>query len=142
MADIPGRSAGDRDRVTHRLRVDPTRSMKAVTAEIDALLADLEESSRHSGALLATELIAQVVGRAPGASGEPVGLTIEVREDAIRLEAAGPVAPSVEEIADRNGDPPDPLADWGRYIIDRFADRWGIGGGAQREIWAEIEVPT
>jgi hypothetical protein len=45
--------------VTHHLRVDPSRSMKAIVGEVEALLGGLEESSRRSGALLASELIAQ-----------------------------------------------------------------------------------
>ena len=43
--------------VTHRLRIDPSRSMKAITGEVETLLGDLEEGRRRSGALLASELI-------------------------------------------------------------------------------------
>ncbi len=139
----PVSANGNRDQgVTHRLRVAPSRSMKATTGEVEALLDGLEESSRRSCGLLASELIAQVTGQAPGFDGEPIGLTVQLREDAVRLEARGPVAPSVQATADHDVVPTDPFADWGRFIIDRLADRWGVGDGARPNIWAEIEVPA
>ena len=128
--------------VTYRLRVDPSRSMKAITGEVEALLGDLGESSRRSGALLASELIAQVIGREPAWGGDPVGLTIELRDDAVRLEAMGPVVPLVHASNGVDGAPDEELADWGRYLMDRLADRWGVDGGPRRDIWAEIEVPS
>ena len=121
----------------HDLRVDPRRSMKAVTNEVEALLGGLEETSRRSTALMASELIAQVVGRDPGWHGEAVGLTVQLREDVVRMEASGPVAPSARAGSDP-GSAADPLADWGRFILDRLADRWGVRGDAQRAIWAEV----
>jgi hypothetical protein len=128
--------------VTHRLRVAPSRSMRAITGEVEALLDGMEEGPRRGCGLLASELIAQVTGGAPGSNGETVGLTVRLREDAVRLEARGPVAPSVQATADHDAVPTDPFADWGRFIIDRLADRWGVGDGARPNIWAEIEVPA
>ena len=60
---------------------------------------------------------------------------LAVSETAI-LEATGHSPPPING----NGDSAEPLADWGRYILDRLADRWGIRGGPQRDIWAEVEV--
>jgi hypothetical protein len=127
---------------THNLCVDPGRSMKAITDEVEALLDGLDETSRRSSALMASELIAQVIGRAPGSHSEPVGLTLQLREDVVRMEATGPVAPSAGESSDPDSAPADPLADWGRFILDRFADRWGVGGDARRALWAEIKRPA
>ena len=126
----------------HRLRIDPRRSMKAITGEVEALLEGFDEASRSAGALMASELIAQVVGRDPGWLNESVGLTVQLREDVVRMEATGPVAPSVGERSDPDSAPGDPLADWGRFILDRLADRWGVGGDARRALWAEIERPA
>jgi len=116
--------------------------MKAITSEVEALLDGLEEGPRHSGALLASELIAQLVGPAARWNSQPVGLTIQVREDAIRLEATGPVAPLIEASADHDVVTDVPFANWGAFEIDRLADRWGRGGGSRRNIWAEIEAPA
>jgi hypothetical protein len=120
--------------VTHRVRVQPPRSMKAISGDVEALLGGLDEDARRSGGLLATELVAQVVGRAPGSPTGPVGLSVQLRGDAVRLEATGPIAPSIGN----DSVPVDPFANWGWFILDRLSDRWGMGGGARRDIWAEI----
>lgn len=120
--------------VTHHVRVDPTRSMKSVTGDVQALLEEYGDEPQRSCALLATELIAQIVGREQGWEGGSVELTIQLRPKAIRLEASGPTAPP-----DQNG-AGEPLAEWGQFLLDRLADRWGIRGGPRREIWAEVEV--
>jgi hypothetical protein len=119
----------------HELRIDPRRSMKAISHEVEELLKGLDESSRRCGALIASELMAQVVGRRPGWQSEPVGLTVQLRKDVVRMEATGPVTPSIG--ADQGS--PNPLADWGRFILDRLADRWGVSGDSRRALWAEIK---
>lgn len=120
--------------VTHHVRVDPTRSMKSVTGDVQALLEEYGDEPRRSCALLASELIAQIVGRQQSWEGGSVDLTIRLREHAIKLEATGP--PST---ADHNGSA-EPLAEWGQFLLDRLADRWGVRGGPRRGIWAEIEI--
>ena len=125
--------------VPHHVRVGPPRSMRAISADVEELLDGLDEDSRQRAALLAGELLAQVNGREPGSDGEPIGLTIELREDAVRLEAFGSVAPSVRATADQDTVSGDPLADWGRFILDRQADRWGVRC-ERATIWAELEV--
>lgn len=125
----------------HDLRVDPRRSMKAITDEVEGLLGGVEETSRRSSALMASELIAQVVGRDPGSHSEPVALTVQLQGNVVRIEATGSVSPSVGARSDP-ASAPDPLADWGRFILDRLADRWGVGGDAQQALWAEIRRPT
>jgi hypothetical protein len=143
MSDFtsPGVMNGD-GAVTHRLRVDPSRSMKAVTAEISELLDDMEEDQRRSSALLASELIAQVVGPAPDWNEQPIGLTIQLGRERVRLEACGPVIPELEATAHDDVVADDPVADWGPYLIDKLADRWGLAGGSERTIWAEIATPA
>lgn len=125
----------------HRLRVHPSRSMRTVTAEIDALLGAPRRAEAPGGALLASELIAQVVGCDPRFRNDVVDLTIELREDAVRMEASGPAAFSARAASDA-GAPTDALADWGPFILDRLADRWGVREGARPAIWAEIDRPA
>lgn len=121
--------------VTHHVRVDPARSMKSVTGDVQALLEEYGDEPQRSCALLASELIAQIVGREQTWDGGSVDLTIQLREHAIRLEATGPAS----SVTDRNG-PGEDLAEWGQFLLDRLADRWGIRGGDRRAIWAEVEV--
>jgi hypothetical protein len=127
--------------VTHRLRVDPSRTMRSVTGEVAKLLDGMEEEPRRSGALLATELIAQVAGSSPDWNHQPIGLTIEQRGDVVRFEAAGPVSPAIGTSAGDDVAAADPVAAWGPFVMDRLADRWGLGVGPQRSIWAEISTP-
>jgi hypothetical protein len=120
--------------VTHHVRVDPTRSMKSVTGDVQALLEEYGDEPRRSCALLASELIAQIVGREQGWHGT-VELTIQLRHDVIRLEATGPDSSS----AGPNGSV-ERLADWGEFLLDRLADRWGVEEAPRRAIWAEVQV--
>ena len=119
--------------VTHHVRVDPTRSMKSVTGDVQALLEEYGDEPRRTCALLASELIAQIVGRQQAWEGGSVELTIRLRERAIRLEATGPAS-----TADQNG--AERLAAWGQFLLDRLADRWGVRGEPRRGIWAEVDV--
>jgi hypothetical protein len=108
--------------------------MKSVTDDVQALLEEYGDDPRRSCALLASELIAQIVGREQGLE-DPVDLTIQLRVDAIRLEATGAASSTPAP-----GGPTERLADWGEYLLDRLADRWGIRGGPYRGIWAEVRV--
>jgi hypothetical protein len=129
--------------VTHRLRVHPSRRMKAITGEVESLLDRLAVPERRRAALLASELIAQVVAADPNWNSQPVVLSLQLRGDAVRLEAAGPIAPTVHATADRYVAPDDPAADWGTFLIDRLADRWGLAGeDDRRTVWAEIATPA
>lgn len=122
--------------VTHHVRVDPSRTMKSVTGDVQALLDEYGEGSRRSCALLASELIAQIVGREPEWADGPVGLTLQLREDAIRLEATGPIplTNGHQEV------PPEALAGWGEFLLDKLSDRWGVQATPRRDIWAEVDV--
>jgi hypothetical protein len=124
----------------HRQRIDPSRSMKDVTAEVAELLDGVDEERRRSSALLASELIAQVAGSSSSWNLQPIGLTIQLGEGSIRFEAVGPVPPGIDGAAGDKVATDDPIADWGPYLIDRLADRWGLGVGTQRAIWAEIST--
>ena len=122
--------------VTHHVRVDPSRSMKSITGDVQSLLGEYGEGSRRSCALLASELIAQIVGREPSWAGGQVGLTIQLRKDAIRMEATAPTPASSHQ----NGVTPEPLAEWGEFLLDKLADRWGVREAPLRDIWAEVYV--
>jgi hypothetical protein len=124
----------------HIVTVDPRRSMKAATQELEVALdrmgANLDPSNRSATALLASELIAQVVGRDLGDHTRPVNLLVTLPAECVRLETRGPIAP-VASGAARDA-PPNQLAEWGRYLLDRLADRWGVDEDDPRILWAEI----
>jgi hypothetical protein len=123
------------------LSVDPSRSMKAATAELETAMvglgAEMSPASRRQTALLASELIAQVAGRDLDHSGGEVEVTLRFRPNRVRLETRGPAMPSAtrrfEPEAATNG-----LAEWGRFVLDRLSDRWGIDDNDHSILWAEI----
>jgi hypothetical protein len=136
---------GDEPRQTSRapaqvVTVDPRRSMKAATGELEVALdrmgADLDPSKRSTTALLASELVAQVVGRDLGDHTRPVNLLVTLEPDCVRLETRGPLAPVTNGAAPDA--PPSPLAEWGQYLLDRLADRWGVDDDDSRILWAEV----
>jgi hypothetical protein len=127
--------------VTHAVRLDRSRSMKAMTGEVEGLLDGFDQGRRRSGALLASELVAQVVDPALAWNSQEAELTIQLRVDAVRLEASGRGTKATEATTDHHG-VSDPIADWGPYLIDRLADRWGLDGGPRRVAWAEIDTPA
>ena len=122
----------------HIVTVDPRRSMKAATREVEVALdrvgADLDPSKRRAAALLASELIAQVVGRDLGEHTRPVNLLVTLRPASVRLETRGPLAP----VATGTARDESPLAEWGQFLLDRLADRWGVDEDDPRILWAEI----
>jgi hypothetical protein len=124
----------------HIVTVDPRRSMKAATSElegaIDRMGANLEPPKRRATALLASELIAQVVGRDLGDHTRPVNLLVTLLPDCVHLETRGPLAP-VASGAARDATA-SPLAEWGQFLLDRLADRWGVDEDDPRILWAEI----
>jgi hypothetical protein len=122
--------------VTHHVRVSPSRSMRSVTGDVQALLDEYGEGVRRSCGFLASELIAQIIGRESPWGDVPVGLSVELRGDVVRLEATGPLPSSTDR--NGNGVAPEPLGEWGRFILDRLGDRWGIHRGPPREVWAEV----
>jgi hypothetical protein len=126
----------------HTLNVDPRRSMKSATAELETTLerlgANMDPQSRRLTALLASELIAQVAGGDLDHGNGAVGLTERFRPNNVRLETRGPSMPS----ATRRFEPDaaNGLAEWGRFVLDRLANRWGIDGKDPAVLWAEIEL--
>jgi hypothetical protein len=123
------------------LSVNPLRSMKAATAELETALeglgADMPSSTRRQTALLASEMIAQVAGGDGERANESVDLIVRFRPNRIRLEARGPSMPSVSNEPDSDGTPV--LAAWGHFLLNRLASRWGIDGSNSWILWAEVD---
>ena len=135
------RFASDRPHTdVHAIDVDPHRSMKAATQELEVTLdllgAELDPEARRAVALLATELVAQVVGRELDRRATPVRLLVTVTPEVVRLEAVGSAARS-RKAGVENG-VAGGLADWGNYVLARLATRWGAEDGDPPVLWAEV----
>jgi hypothetical protein len=118
--------------------------MKAATLELETAMvglgAEMSPASRRQTALLASELIAQVAGRDLDHSDAAVEVTLRFRPNRVRLETCGPAMPS----ATRRFEPDaaNGLAEWGRFVLDRLSDRWGIDDKDHSVLWAEIQLPA
>jgi hypothetical protein len=138
----PGSPIQDRGTGTHIIKVDLRSSMKAATEELEVALdrfgANLDPSSRRATALLATELVAQVVGRDPDYPTGSVDLRVTLRPGVVRLETCGTALHATEP--GLKPGPDDCLAEWGHFLLDRLADRWGIDSGDPPILWAEVEL--
>jgi len=118
--------------------------MKSATASLETALerlgAEMDLESRRVTALLASELIAQVSGGDLQNRNGGVGLTARFRPNVVRLETRGPALPSATRGADpeaANG-----FAEWGPFVLNRLATRWGIDGQDPAILWAEVELPA
>jgi len=124
----------------HTISVDPRRSMRAATRELEAALdrlgANLDPPALRATALLATELVAQVVGRELNPRTRPVKLIVTLGPGSVRLETRGPTLSLVGEPVPATR--ADGLAEWGRYLLDRLADDWGMDDGEPPNLWAEV----
>jgi hypothetical protein len=146
-AHVPGDASGVGQvprTAVHTLSVDPHRSMKAATASLETALerlgAEMDPESRRVTALLASELIAQVSGGDLQNGNGGVDLTARFRPNMVRLETRGPALPSATRGADpeaANG-----FAEWGPFVLNRLATRWGIDGRDPAILWAEVELPA
>jgi hypothetical protein len=127
---------------TQTLSVDPRRSMRAATAELETALeglgADMSPATRRRTALLASELIAQVAGRDLDHGTEIVDLTAVFSPGGVRLETGGLSRSSINGGFGPEG--ANVLAEWGEFLLNRLADRWGIGGTDQPVLWAEVDL--
>jgi hypothetical protein len=66
--------------VTHRVRVQPPRSMKAITGDVEALLGGMDEGARRSGGLLASELVARLPPEPPHRAPPPPDRSHDARK--------------------------------------------------------------
>ena len=86
--------------------------------------------------LLVSELVTNAVRHANLASGDVIGLVIEVAEQKLRVEvhdAGGGFIPSTPA--------PDPArpSGWGLYLVAELADRWGVDSNERTLVWFELD---
>jgi hypothetical protein len=90
--------------------------------------------------LIVTELMTNAIRH--GEAGKPVDLTLRWDGRVLRVEVHSLGA--FPRPFDPNGfDPPniERTGGWGLRLVDALSDRWGILGGAETTVWAEVEEP-
>jgi anti-sigma regulatory factor (Ser/Thr protein kinase) len=86
--------------------------------------------------LLITELVAVSVKHAGLRPDKEIEVALAAEQGVVRVEVTDPAAvrPSVPEKVDD-------VTDWGFYLVDKFADRWGVAdGGTPARLWFELDV--
>ncbi len=119
-----------------------TRPSEAFTARhlLDRAGGTLPPARLDDARLIVTELVTNAVKH--GVAGGPVGLVLRWDGHILRVEVhslgtfARPFRPGtpigIAAIDQTSG--------WGLRLVDALADRWGIQGGAETTVWAEVEA--
>jgi anti-sigma regulatory factor (Ser/Thr protein kinase) len=84
--------------------------------------------------LCVSELVTSLVQHA---AGDEIELSVRRDERLVRAEISDPREDVVVTEL-----PVTSPADWGMYIIDRVADRWGVDRSARTLIWCEIDLTS
>jgi len=85
--------------------------------------------------LVISELVTNSVLHAGLKTGDPIGLTVDVSAERVRVEVVdwGTRAPRPMEPVDEHGR--------GLAIVQQVADRWGTGWNSEAGVvWAELDV--
>lgn len=87
--------------------------------------------------LCVSELVTNMVRQGDPRAGDEIELVVRRSDELIRAEVLNPeqdvvvVQPLVEA-----------PADWGIFIVDRVADRWGVDRGEGTVVWCEIDLAS
>src|SRR5215210_6534062 len=110
---MTGRREPPLDMPPWTLRLPEDASAPAVArAALDEWLRDADEIVRRD----ARSIVSELVGSAVSHGGPPIELSVERRDDRVRIEVTD------------EGDPsrPRPLQCWSERIVDGLAARWGV----------------
>jgi hypothetical protein len=78
-----------------------------------------------------------VTGRVQQGAGHEIELAVRREQKLVRAEIADPRGE-----ADLSRPPVTSPADWGMFIIDHVADRWGVDHGTGTLVWCEIDLAS
>ncbi|HYH58741.1 MAG TPA: ATP-binding protein [Thermoleophilaceae bacterium] len=117
------------------LRLNPgPEAIPAARRALDGLTDLVERPVQENLRLLVTELVTN--GVRYGSDRGPVGVTVTLEEDCVRVEVTDcgrgfspPEAPMPRE---------DGTGGWGLQLVDRVADAWGVRVGDHTCVWFEL----
>ena len=87
--------------------------------------------------LCVSELVTNRIRQAGSEGGDQIELVVRRSEALVRAEVREP-KPNVVVTQP----PVESLADWGMFIVDRVADRWGVNRGEGTVVWCEIDLAS
>jgi anti-sigma regulatory factor (Ser/Thr protein kinase) len=87
--------------------------------------------------LCVSELVTNTVRRGQPAAGDEIELAVWRSETLIRAEIREPRSDLVVAKPETMR-----AGDWGMFIVDRVADRWGVDRGEGTLVWCEIDLAS
>ena len=121
-------------RATFPLVPDAPSRARGIVAQ---QLASLPTKVREDATLLVSARITTAVRQATTSDRPEVELRLRSEPGRVRVVVADPgggfvPSPRLPTVSDGSG--------WGRYRVDRIADRWGVLTEDQTEVWFEIDL--
>jgi len=121
---------------TISLPVAPDAIARARRA-VEELAPDVDEPTLLHVRLLVSELVTNAVRHAPPERREEIELTVERREDAVRIDVLDH-GPGFVPVPRPDSGPR--ASGWGLNIVARLATRWGVENDQGARVWFEIET--
>lgn len=122
-------------RVRARLPLAPNAAARARRL-LKPYLGSLDPRSSDSVQLLVSELVSNSVRHSGRPEGDPILLTVDLRDDAVRAEVVDRGTGVNEPPPARPGS----AAGWGFHIVDRLADDWGYTREGPTRVWFEMST--
>jgi len=100
--------------------------------------AGIDQSSCFTVVLLVSEVVTNAVLHCEGPADSPIGLSITVGEDVVRVtvtDAGEGFTPRPRDPASREG------GGYGLYLLEKSASRWGVSALDGTCVWFEVALP-
>ena len=123
-----------------RLPYDVTSVSSARRLVGDFAEARLSDRRLDELVLMTSEVVTNAVTHGSPESDGGIGLRLERAQEAVRVvvtDGGDGFALDPGSIEDANRD-----EHFGLFLVDRFADRWGLASEGKTAIWIEIDTPT
>ena len=88
--------------------------------------------------LLTSEVVTNSVRHAGLASGDTIGLAVDVSERRVRVEVADD-GPSFDP-SDLPESSPEGTGGWGLRLVEQLSDRWGVIRNEPNHVWFEVSL--
>lgn len=115
-----------------------TRAPAEARGSLARLAPELERETHERLRLVVTELVSNSVRHAGLRPEDRILLELEVKPHAVRGAVRDP-GEGFREPA--TGADPERVGQWGLFLVDRLADRWGVGGEDGARVWFELDRP-
>ena len=86
--------------------------------------------------LLVAELVTASVKHAMADGVDLIDIWLCAEDGVVHLDVSDPARRTAPAVPER----PDEATGFGFYLVDKFADRWGITGGDAPGLWFELDI--